>query len=493
MVAADSSKAVSKPRSIVETNLAAALLAAQEAGSSRFTAVKAVSAEAVTAATTEALGIFHCNQRLSRQQRLATVAECFVRESLTIVAMQYLGARNHCHGVCARMPTSQLTVPLRRRLTKRSFADPRNSAQSKVNQNYFNVGWGGVRSSTLPYALEPTTGSLEYADPDTVAPLSLCPMGADDPKDLHHSSMGGYTTFARGEGGHGGDGLLVRSILPAAPPLPCVKNGKMQESCTQNEIDAGARRLELLVRPGETPQCQQTGFRKNGLFLLACDFHDKGFPQLSPVKSYFSADPCRPWAKLGFRNMRTGKVLQIEVLKHWSGSSDSRKLYFMIAATSASNAANKVNNMFENTGYSQKLSIELVVLPEATDAPSDYDPDEVGSFTFVYGKGQQNDAGGTSRRRIAGTQQGPGLRDYTVFTINWLVPSAVSATTYPDHPRSLLTRVLFSFSGPGKPVAGGEPRSRRGRRTSTGVTCSMANWGRRKLLLRAWWTSTMSI
>lgn len=108
--------------------------------------------------------------------------------------------------------------------TQKSFADPDNALSTALNvdQTYFNVGWGGVRSryavyrhnfslnsgfeftptyissntmtphilllysSSLPYALEPdpTTGNLPYTDPNNVRNLPLCRWGNDEPGGL---------------------------------------------------------------------------------------------------------------------------------------------------------------------------------------------------------------------------------------------------------------------------------------------------------------------
>ena len=59
-----------------------------------------------------------------------------------------------------------------------NFADV--ASGTDVDQNYFNVGWGGVRTGTLPYALEASstsgssTGSLDFSDPDFVDTLGNC-------------------------------------------------------------------------------------------------------------------------------------------------------------------------------------------------------------------------------------------------------------------------------------------------------------------------------
>jgi len=60
-----------------------------------------------------------------------------------------------------------------------NFADV--ASGTSVDQNYFNVGWGGVRASRLPFALEASsssgssTGSLDFSDPDYVDTMGQCP------------------------------------------------------------------------------------------------------------------------------------------------------------------------------------------------------------------------------------------------------------------------------------------------------------------------------
>ena len=65
-----------------------------------------------------------------------------------------------------------------------NFAPP-ESAGPDVDQNYFNVGWGGVRTGTLPIALEKkgVGGNLSYADPDDVDTLGQCPWSASQGRE----------------------------------------------------------------------------------------------------------------------------------------------------------------------------------------------------------------------------------------------------------------------------------------------------------------------
>lgn len=56
------------------------------------------------------------------------------------------------------------------------------SSPVAVDQHYFNLPWGGVRKSNLPYALEPENdGSLNYDDPDSTSYVPLCMWGDDEP------------------------------------------------------------------------------------------------------------------------------------------------------------------------------------------------------------------------------------------------------------------------------------------------------------------------
>ena len=59
---------------------------------------------------------------------------------------------------------------------KNSFADPSTPTSIDVDYEYFNVGWGGTRSSNLPYALEadPLDNSLDYGHPNDMDYVPLC-------------------------------------------------------------------------------------------------------------------------------------------------------------------------------------------------------------------------------------------------------------------------------------------------------------------------------
>eukprot|EP00581_Thalassiosira_minuscula_P014784 CAMPEP_0183721232 /NCGR_PEP_ID=MMETSP0737-20130205/13573_1 /TAXON_ID=385413 /ORGANISM="Thalassiosira miniscula, Strain CCMP1093" /LENGTH=1108 /DNA_ID=CAMNT_0025951205 /DNA_START=33 /DNA_END=3360 /DNA_ORIENTATION=- len=312
-----------------------------------------------------------------------------------------------------------------------NFADPNNalSTSTNIDQRYFNVGWGGVRASTLPFALEPnpTDGSLDYADPDNVDFLYLCNWGLDDPnkdttpadstvfKDL--KDLGGYTTFVA-------DGLLVNKTLPdvlpwcrkASDPTCSDASSCMVATCTDANIAAGYTRLQLKVRPNSSPNCAYHSMH-NGYVGLQCDLRDKLFGQSSPYLS--GGDPCMPWTALGFFNMRTNEGLPVEWVRHWSWSPNNYRTYFTVYETDTTKAINMVNDFFTNVGYSDELLIDVRPTSNIEEIPTGYDPASIPSFTWVYGKGEDygdisKPVQGKSRRRI-----GSSSRDYTVFTINW--------------------------------------------------------------------------
>ena len=156
-------------------------------------------------------------------------------------------------------------------------------APTEVDYTYFNVGWGGVRSSNLPYALEPGKNDddvLDYSDPTNLDVLPLCYWGGgrDAPgaalstdfpvngkstgtqaerKDLNDDKMKGYTTFADKD-------LVVKqdfetggnTYLSTKGP-PCRNSdGVTVLSCTQAQIDdEGYTRMQLKVDGNSSPNC----------------------------------------------------------------------------------------------------------------------------------------------------------------------------------------------------------------------------------------------
>jgi len=325
-----------------------------------------------------------------------------------------------------------------------------------VDQTYFNVGWGGVRSSTLPHAIEPKSdGSLLFADPNDVDYLEQCGWsdshlkrgyvrsgGVVIPEQiLDLDDSGGYTSFVS-------KGLLVNRLLPA-PEMPCrnnthstcaddvgncmvnscVKHGSARAcltSCTDSQVAAGTRtRMELRVQSNKNPACKKHG---NDLYsgypAIKCNFHDTQFGQTSPNLS--SPDACAPWASMGLKNTLTGEVLEVAHINHWSWGTDE-KLYLSIYETDATTAINTVNNFFDNTGNNVPLPIEVVSTTDVESVPTDYNPSALSAFTFVYGKGEDytkfgGSVKGSSRRRL-----GSSSRDYTVFTVNWWNGSKLGA------------------------------------------------------------------
>ena len=316
-----------------------------------------------------------------------------------------------------------------------SFADPADSLSTPTNvdQTYFNVGWGGVRSSSLPIALEPDfdSNTLAFTDPDAVDYLELCPWGPNSLQtDLKYTR--GYTTFVE-------EGLSVNRVVPTEDTfLPCTKPTPtctadaaacMVTSCTQTQIDNGYTRMELNVQPGDTPNCQHRA-AWNGLMSLRCEFRNIGFGNSSP--EFTALDPCAPWTKFSFRNTLTGEKLDVAYIRHWSWKPDDRYTYFSLTiqddgdASARTEVVAMVNAMFDNSGNANVLPIEVVpTTPTVTTVPASYDPASLNAFTFVHGDGAEYGIGleGRSRRRLGSTMQVAGTRDYTVFTVNWYVDS----------------------------------------------------------------------
>ena len=311
-----------------------------------------------------------------------------------------------------------------------SFADPYDSlaTPSNVDQTYFNVGWGGVRSSSLPIALEPdpVTGTLKYSDVNDVDNLPLCRWGQDganagraERKDLQF--LGGYTTFVE-------DGLLVNQTIP--PILPWCRKPTdstcsnaatcMVSSCTDDQItNDGYTRMELKVAAYSSPKCAFHTWW-NGLVSLQCNLHDLAFGRTTPFLQ--GAEPCSPWTDIGFYNGLTGEGLKIAFVRHWSWSPNNKRLYFAVYHTDVTEAINMVNSIFDNTGNPNPLPIEVRLTSNIASVPTGYDPSILNTFTFVYGKGSEYGGvglDGKSRRRIGSTEMGINTRDYTVFTINW--------------------------------------------------------------------------
>jgi len=321
-----------------------------------------------------------------------------------------------------------------------NFADPSNPASTTTNvdQTYFNVGWGGVRSSSLPYALEPdpTAGTLSYDDVNDVDYLPICKWGSDGAsagrgqrKELNQ--LGGYTSFVA-------DGLLVNQTSTPiqtwcrkdTDPTCADVNTCMVATCTDADIANGYTRIELKVPANSSPNCIKHVVW-NGLISLQCNMRDLGFGKSFPFLS--SSEPCAPWTNIGFYNSITGEGVDVAFVRHWSFSPNNRRVYFAVYETDEQAAKDLVNGIFNNVGNSNPLPIEIRPTSNVPEVPAGYDPSSLPAFTYVYGKGPQYGDGvdGRSRRRLGSTEQGTHARDYTVFTINWYGSSRLEAgSTY---------------------------------------------------------------
>ena len=352
-----------------------------------------------------------------------------------------------------------------------NFAPP-ESAGPEVDQNYFNVGWGGVRTGTLPIALEKGgagNATLGYRDPDGVDTVGQCPWSAsqgreDQMVDLDQTP--GYTCE--------NSSLLFRSFpfsknltvlrplrpLPSSadavlmspafvtpglrvngatpPELPCRVNAVpcssdngatcMVDSCTDADIESGTHtRLSLRVPPGSTPNCRDhfgMTFARDGRSypIIKCDIRDAGFGRNT-------ARFCEPWSRVGFKRNDTGAVLEVATVKHWSWRWQDGDVFFAVYEEDLEGAMSAANGFFDNSNGTSRLDLEVVLLSSDAAPPADYDPGATESaFTYVYGRGrsyaslnpESGHVAGSSRRRL-----GTSDRDYTVFTVNWLAGAKV--------------------------------------------------------------------
>jgi hypothetical protein len=384
---------------------------------------------------------------------------CKLKVSLASIHAHRWICRNHTfslilfaiHPYFIHSLANHWNFPLSPSCSIESFANPNDPlVVPESDLNHFNVGWGGVRPSKLPFVLEPTTAdALIYDNANTVDVLPLCLWSGDDyrgraePKNL--PLTGGYTTFVE-------NGLLVNTTLPTLLP-PCRKpnvtcgtttdaSSCMVETCTDAQISTqGYVRMALKVSSNSSPNCVSNGLTTDGLVSLQCDFHDVGFGRINPSYPMTSYGKCAPWTDIGLFNSRTGQGLNIFHLKQWSFSPTSKRMTFVVYATDMVASQNAVNSMFNNVGHAADLAIELRALRKNREMyftpgtkiqsptmgipfqtlPAEYNPSALNTFTYVYGRGEDyslNAIPGVGRRRMGSTGEFKG-RDYTVFSVNW--------------------------------------------------------------------------
>ena len=171
--------------------------------------------------------------------------------------------------------------------------------------------------------------------------------------------------------------------------------------------------MALKVLPNSSPNCQaDADLWNNGLVLLRCDFLDLGFGRITPLLT--SYDKCAPWTDIGFFNSRTGQGLNIAFLRHWAVGPTSKRMNFAVYAKNKTAAVIAVNAMFNNSGYTTELAIQLRALSKNSASytspgttiqapttsipfaslPDGYNARTLKAFTFVYGKGEDYTSSG---------------------------------------------------------------------------------------------------
>ncbi len=85
-------------------------------------------------------------------------------------------------------------------------------------------------------------------------------------------------------------------------------------------------------------------------------------------------------------NTRTGAVLPIAHVHHWSWFPASKEMWVAPYEYTAGQAKRAINNFFDNRGHSQPLQIEVRYKGHVPSLPSGYNPASLPAFTHVYGK-----------------------------------------------------------------------------------------------------------
>jgi len=235
---------------------------------------------------------------------------------LNLADTRFTGARRHNFLTDYALLVYSLSFPIQYQYSFANPDDPLTTSQN-TDQNYFNVGWGGVRESTLPKALEPnpSTGNMEYSNVDTIDYIPLCqwgstwkdaegkthghdfpggPAGRGEFKEL--KDVGGYTTFVD-------DRLLINVANFVAPWEPWCRKGTdptcsnpttcMARKCTDDQVNnKGYVRVQLKVYPQEGPDCiRHSTFE--GRPVLQCNMRDPNFGKTFVYASLY--DECTPW------------------------------------------------------------------------------------------------------------------------------------------------------------------------------------------------------
>ena len=270
--------------------------------------------------------------------------------------------------------------------------------------NYFNVPWGGVRTSHLPDVIEPDVSGKFNIDPsygDVRTPIfGWGQIGSSSIVDIR--STGGFTTFAGG----------YWPNKTAAPlDLPCVKPDMgMVDSCTDAQIeDQNFTRMVLQV-PSSGTNCWRHGQSTPENLLLACQLHPPGFGQ-----NFASGENSGGNVASGpyqFVNSATGARIIFRNIHHWSWGTGGSITYFFTFYNDTEAGLLQAQTDIA-AAFSPGSSIEAFTYP--TPMPENYSAEVLPSLTIVYGTGEEylETVPGRGRRRLG---SGGGVpRDYTVF------------------------------------------------------------------------------
>ena len=296
---------------------------------------------------------------------------------------------------------------------------------------YLNTPWSGVRPSNLADILEAdaATSTLEINSSNGDPRTTIYPWGSTEEVGMIKSldQTAGFTTFT--------DGIWPNNtatplVLPCKKPDgDCYNNAMpndpancMVASCTDDQVNIeGYQRIAFQV-PSSGTNCMRWGGSTPDNLQLACAILDSvGYGRQGGT----------PEGQYMFTNS-TGGYIRFTRFHHFSWSPNYRYAYFFTGHPDDGTWTDPggLRDQIEATFPPNE---PMVASDYVAPMPPNYDPAALPSLTFVFGKGDEYQAGGLlsgggayGRRRV-----GTSARDFTVWTVNHIDNAGVaSGQTY---------------------------------------------------------------
>ena len=272
---------------------------------------------------------------------------------------------------------------------------------------YFNVPWGGVRTSHLPDVLEPdASGNFDIDPTYRDARTPIFGWGQPGPRSMVDlRSTGGFTTFT---GGYWPNKTVAPLDMPCVTPYMV-----MFDSCTDEQIETQNYARMVLQVPSSGTNCFRHGGSTPENLLVGCQLHPSGFSQNSAQGENSGGNVAS--GPYQFVNPTTGARIIFRNIHHWSWSRNDFFTYFSTFYNDTDAGLRQAQDDIE-AAFPPGSFIEAFTYP--TPMPENYDAEALPSLTIVYGTGEEylEMVPGRGRRRLgsAGNNQfNP--RDYTVF------------------------------------------------------------------------------